>query len=318
MPLSREPQLDPSDIRLLRVFRKVVECEGFSNAQAELNVSASTISTQMSTLESRLGMRLCDRGRVGFRLTDKGRRVYAAALRLEEAVDAFRSDVGELRGKLVGELHVGTVDSTVTHADARLHDALARFNRRDHAVHVTLHVAEPAILEKRLLNGELHVGIAAYYHHVPGLAYEALFTEDHGLYCGRRHPLFERSDAGIAVSEVAQAAYVIRGYMAHRHAAPVAGLNAAATAYDMEAILTLVRSGGYIGHLPTHYTAWWEDRGELRRLLPGQFDFRSNFEFAVRKGASRPRVVRAFLEDLAAAHADVAVEAGAVGVNSVA
>lgn len=303
MPLSREPQLDPSDIRLLRVFRKVVECGGFSNAQAELNVSASTISTQMTTLESRLGMRLCDRGRVGFRLTDKGRRVYAASLRLEEAVDAFRTDVGELRGKLVGELHVGIVDSTATHADARLHDALARFTRRDHAVHVTLHVAEPAVLEKRLLGGELHVGIAAYYHHVPGLAYETLFYEDHALYCGRHHPLFDRPEPGAA--DVSRAAYVMRGYMAHRHAAPFAGLNAAATAYDMEAILTLVRAGGYIGHLPTHYAQWWVDRGELRRLLPGRFDFRSHFEFAIRKGASRPRVVTAFLEDLAAAHAGV-------------
>ena len=79
MPLSHDPQLDPSDIKLLRLFRKIVDCGGFAGAQAELNVSASTISSQMSTLESRLGMRLCDRGRVGFRVTDKGWRVYASA-----------------------------------------------------------------------------------------------------------------------------------------------------------------------------------------------------------------------------------------------
>src|SRR5205085_11496388 len=43
------------DVRLLRVFRAVVEAGSFANAQAILNVGASTISTQMSQLETRLG-----------------------------------------------------------------------------------------------------------------------------------------------------------------------------------------------------------------------------------------------------------------------
>ena len=59
--------LSEGDLRLLRVFAKVVEAGGFSAAQIELNVSQSTISTHMTALEQRLGMRLCERGRSGFR-----------------------------------------------------------------------------------------------------------------------------------------------------------------------------------------------------------------------------------------------------------
>lgn len=302
MALSREPQLDPSDIKLLRLFLKVVECGGFSGAQAELNVSASTISTQMATLESRLGMRLCDRGRVGFRLTDKGRRVLAAAQRLEEAIDLFRADIGELRGRLVGDLHVGIADSTVTNPDCRLHDAISLFSARDNAVHITLHVNEPAEIEKRLLEGKLGIGISAFYHHVPGLTYEHLFFEEQRLYCGRAHPFFRRKADRLSAEEVMEGDYVARGYMVQRQASPVSGLKVSATAYDMEATLTMIRSGAYIGHLPKHYAAAWEQRGDLKEILPERFAFESDFEFAVRKGSGDLRMVATFLEDLRAAH----------------
>ena len=44
------------DLHLLRVFIAVAESGGFSKAQIALNVSQSTISTQMIDLETRLGM----------------------------------------------------------------------------------------------------------------------------------------------------------------------------------------------------------------------------------------------------------------------
>ena len=306
MPRSREPQVDPSDIKLLRVFMKVVECDGFAGAQAELNISAPTLSTQMATLESRLGMRLCDRGRVGFRLTDKGRRVYAAAQKLETALNEYRVDVGALRGRLVGELRLGIVDSTATNPDMRVSAALAAFCSRDHAVHVTVHVAEPAVIEKRLLDGSLHVGISAFYHHAPGLVYRPLFEEAHSLYCGRSHPLFERARRRLSEEEVRRQHYVARGYLINRTTGATSGMNAAATAFDMEATLTMIRSGVFIGHLPDHYARAWVDRGELSPVMLETFTFVSQFEFAIRQGAGDVRVVNAFIEDLCNAHGKTA------------
>jgi DNA-binding transcriptional LysR family regulator len=302
MSAQRISQIDPSDIRLLRVFVKIVECGGFSGAQAELNVSASTISTQIAALESRLGIRLCSRGRVGFSLTDKGRRVYGAAKRLEYAIDDFRGGIGELRGKLVGDLHVAVVDSTVTNADIRLDETLARFAGRDHSVHVSLHVMEPARIEQSVLDGQVHVGISAFYHHVPALTYEHLCFERHSLYCGRRNRLFAALPDRVPREDVMQADYVARGYMTQREVPRVAGLKVGATAHDMEAALTLVRSGAYIAHLPEHYAACWVAQGELRPILPETFGFSSEFEFVVRKGAAGEGIVRAFVDDLRSSH----------------
>lgn len=302
MPLAREPQLGPSDIKLLRVFRKVVECGGFVGAQAELNIGASTISTHMAALEMRLGMRLCERGRVGFQLTEKGRLVYAATLRLEEAIDGFRTDVGALRGKLVGDLHIGIVDSTVTNPACRLEDAIALFTRRDNAVHITLHIADPAAIEKRVQENQLSIGIAAFHHHVPGLEYEPMFREEHGLYCGSRSCFFSREAGEIEPEGVLAADYVSHGYVPSRQSAPKFGFRMSATAYDMEATLTMIRSGSFIGHLPVHYADVWVERGVLKPLLPSHFSFHTEFEVATRRGLGDLRIITAFLDDLRTAH----------------
>lgn len=58
------------NLRLLRVFVTMAERGGYSAAQSELNIGLSTISSHMTALEERLGVRLCGRGRGGFRLTN--------------------------------------------------------------------------------------------------------------------------------------------------------------------------------------------------------------------------------------------------------
>ena len=119
--------LSNPDIHLLRVFVAVVECGGFSAAQISLNVAQSTISTQMSSLETRLGLRLCNRGRAGFSLTDDGRAVYDAAISLFHSIDQFTGRVNERRGGLAGELRMAFADALLENTDFLLDHAIARF-----------------------------------------------------------------------------------------------------------------------------------------------------------------------------------------------
>ncbi|RAC29133.1 LysR family transcriptional regulator, partial [Burkholderia multivorans] len=48
------------DLRLIRVFLAVVDARGITAAEASLGVRQSTISTQLSALEARVGFKLCD------------------------------------------------------------------------------------------------------------------------------------------------------------------------------------------------------------------------------------------------------------------
>ena len=49
-------QISDMDLRLLRVFRTVVDCGGMAAAELELNIGTSTVSRHIKDLETRLGL----------------------------------------------------------------------------------------------------------------------------------------------------------------------------------------------------------------------------------------------------------------------
>ena len=126
------------DIKLLRVFRAIVESGGFSAAQAVLNTSASRISTQMSDLESRLGVRLCNRGRIGFSLTEEGKIIYEEGEKLFRAIEDFRLKVSETETQLTGEIRLGLLDNLVTNPADKLPQAISIFKKRKNNVQLDL------------------------------------------------------------------------------------------------------------------------------------------------------------------------------------
>lgn len=95
------------DLKLLRIFASVVRHQGFANAQRDLNLSTSAISTYMSQLESNLGIVLCHRGRGGFSLTSKGELFHQETLRLLGELDGFEQYAAALKGELRGTLNLG-------------------------------------------------------------------------------------------------------------------------------------------------------------------------------------------------------------------
>ena len=52
-------QLSDMDLRLLQVFKSVVDCGGMAAAELELNIGTSTVSRHVKDLETRLGLVLC-------------------------------------------------------------------------------------------------------------------------------------------------------------------------------------------------------------------------------------------------------------------
>jgi LysR family transcriptional regulator, transcriptional activator for bauABCD operon len=296
------PRLDAVDIRLLRIFAAIVDAGGFSAAQIALNVSQSTISAKMAELETRLGSRLCRRGRGGFALTDSGRRVYEASQGLFRALDEFSALVGDMRGALVGDLHIAALDALASNPDCRLSDAIDRFKAHGGAVHLTLHIANPLEIERAVLEGRYHLGIASFPSHAPGLSYRFLFDEEQRLYCGRGHPFFRRAERSLSVRECEGADYVRRGYYAGSlKPGRFRPRNETATAFNMEATATMILSGRYIGHLPAHYASQWVERGALRPLLPAKLTYRTRFEAVHRKGPAPAPAIELFHADLLAA-----------------
>jgi DNA-binding transcriptional LysR family regulator len=293
--------LNEGDLRLLRVFAKVVEAGGFSAAQIELNVSQSTISTHMTALEHRLGLRLCQRGRGGFSLTEKGRLIYQAAQRLFAAIEEFRSEAGAARGCLVGNLVVGIVDNLINNPACRLHDAITRFNLRAPEVQIAIQVASPAEIERAVLEGRFDLGFGACGRHSPYLHYNDVFEERQVLYCGHGHPLFERSSE-IAVSDLKGHQFARRSYTAPNRLPVGVRLTSTAVSDLMESVAVFILSGRYIGFLPAHFAQQWVAQDMMRPLLEQTLAYQNPIYLVLRKTEQRRPILTAFLDELQAAH----------------
>lgn len=302
-------QVSDSEIRLLRIFKAVVECGGLSAAELELNIGRSTVSRHLKDLEARLGLVLCRRGRAGFALTPDGQRVYDGAQRLLDAMDGFRNDVREMHAELVGTLAIGLFDKTITNPESRLSQAIGDFGAVAPGVSLDITVASLNEIESGVIDGRLHLGLVPDHRRSDSLDYLELFDEAMYLYCGREHPLFGRDHAALGWDELQACDHAALAFHSpNMEATHRLNLRRQATASDQEAIALLILSGRYVGFLPDHYAADFERRGLVQRIAHPECRYDVRFVAITRRSPGPSRPVRAFLDALAAAHGPGAVE----------
>ncbi|MCB2094213.1 MAG: LysR family transcriptional regulator [Rhodobacteraceae bacterium] len=295
------PMLSKADLHLLRVFLVVVQKQGFSAAQVALNVSTSTISRQISDLETRLGMPLCQRGRGGFRLTDKGEAVHAAAQELFGSLGRFSEAIHDAQDALVGHLAMGVIDSWVSNDRAPIVSALSKFTATAPQVSVELHSMAPDDIETGVLDGQISLGIGVFHQHKPGLSYDQIGREFIGLYCGAGHPLFSAKNPAEQAKLLAQAKVAQRAYLKEDRVAPVSrGRLSNATAHQVEGIALLILTGNFIGYLPHSLAELWLRNGRMKSVMDGRFDLPTPIEIVTRRGVSPSGADKAFIRLLKA------------------
>jgi DNA-binding transcriptional LysR family regulator len=294
-------QLRDLDLQLLRLFVTVVECGGFSAAQGELGIGQSTISTQMAKLETRLGFRLCERGKGGFRLTSKGEQVLSATRKLFSAIDTFKGEAQGMADKLLGELRIGLSEGLAADVLERVAEAIRRFRGRNQAVQIELLTAMPAELERRLLQNQLHLAIGYFSGNQAALDYQPLFRERQVLFCAAGHALFKRPQ--ISLEDLQQADRVQHPYRSVQVREPFQSAPSSAQTEQVDGALAFILSGRHIGYLPEHIAAPWLARGRLRALQAEALGFEVQFHLARHRGQHPGDAQQALNEDLLAAFA---------------
>ncbi|AJQ92364.1 LysR family transcriptional regulator [Gynuella sunshinyii] len=272
------------DLRLLRIFRVVVECGGFSAAEQVLNISRSTISVHISNLEKRMNVRLARRGRSGFALTEKGKAIYEGSLTLFEALNEFSWLVDSLDEELSGELSILCSDEVALARQLKLPETIAWLNRKAPKLQIALNSDTVPAIEKALLNGTAHVGIMPEFRNIEALEYQPGYEEIFYLCCGARHPLFHRADESIDDAELAACATAHPGIDVNLAGIEqLRGLNLSARAYQFDTRTPLVLSGCYLGFFPMSYIQGFIERGEVRLLQPDKRCYRVNHAFVHRQ-----------------------------------
>ncbi|MFT7652603.1 MAG: DNA-binding transcriptional LysR family regulator [Candidatus Azotimanducaceae bacterium] len=293
-------KIGDSEIRLLRIFAAVVRHNGFAAAQTELNISLPAISKNMSDLETRMGVRLCERGQGGFRLTKEGKEIHDASERLFSSLVDFSNSVTEAGGQYHGEIRFGIVDNSITNPQFPISDAIAKFNRSSHEnIRFRIFVGGPIQLEQRVLDNRLHMAIGLFHQRIPALNYDHVYDTEHALYCGSQHKLFSINDDELSSLDLSNAGYVSRGDLdTYVDPRPSIEFQTTATTAYVEAAAVMVLSGDYIAYLPKHYAEYWVNRDEMRPLLYKQTFRKTSIHLITRKTGKLPSFVRAFIDEL--------------------
>jgi DNA-binding transcriptional LysR family regulator len=287
-------RLTDLDLRLIRIFRAIVECQGLTGAELVLNLSQSRISASLAELEGRLGVRLCRRGRSGFALTEAGTTVYEASHDLFEAVDRFCNQAGTVASNLKRVLRLGTVDALVTNEGLSLPQAISAFRRHNPSVIIDFAIAGPEELERQLIDGTRDILIVPCTNKRSELHYLPVLEEKQSLYCARSHPLFNLPNPRITSDVLSDHPFVARGYLHQFDLKRIGHHGEAATVEIMEAQLVLVLSGAFIGYLPAHYARAWVERGELRALRDEHYSYNSAFYLVTQRGGGETLLIQRF------------------------
>jgi len=293
-------QLADIDLRLLRVFKTVVEAGGFTAAEIQLNLANSTISNYISDLEKRLDMRLCERGRSGFSLTSHGQVVYDATLDLLGAIDSFRNRVNQTHNRLIGQLHLGFAEHMLGSHDSIIVQALELFSKEAPEVNIHITTMSSDDVTTAVLDKKVDIGITVITQAFSELNVINLFDEQMQLYCAEGHPLYDLPEKDITAQKLMEYKFVESPrLMPGREIHPdMRQWNKHAKAHHQEARATLVLSGHYLGILPSILIRNWGLDTKLRPLLSNLYAYSNTFSAIYRSSHSNQLIIDQFIESL--------------------
>lgn len=281
-----------SDIKLIRIFVSVVRNKGFANAQQDLNLSTSAISTYMTQLEQVVGFKLCERGRGGFSLTEKGEMFLQEAKRILHELENFSRHTAQIKGELTGTLRIGMLDCMVTDQNIPLDQMISQFSKQYPQIYIKIQVQSPYELQMGILENRFDVAIGSFFMKMNGVMYQPLHKEQQWLFCSDQHPMFAQQN--LTADVIRQGKMVSRGYWSHTELAKQGFKHSFATVDSMEAQLILILSGQYIGYLPEHFAQHWVEQKRLKVLLPATFGYNAPFSLIFRRGRTQEQVIQNF------------------------
>ncbi|MEU4076639.1 LysR family transcriptional regulator [Streptomyces venezuelae] len=191
------------ELRLLATFEKVATVLSFTRAAAELGYAQSSVTGQVRSLESSLGVELFERLGSRIRLTEAGERLLPYARRMAELAEEARTAVAAT-AEPTGTIAVGTMESLTSY---RLPPLLEYFHHRYPGVRLTLRPTLGDETRQALRQGTYDVGflMEPETEH-DGLESEVLAPEPLVLVAGPDHPLAGRT--GLTAADVAGAQLV--------------------------------------------------------------------------------------------------------------
>ena len=162
------------DFKELEYFSTIVKCGNLTHAARQLYVSQPTLSKFLQKLEEDLGLVLFQRGSRRLKLTYAGQRYYAHVERIlsqKREMDAEMTDI--LRSDR-GVLYVGIPPFRCSFS---LPKVLPIFHKEFPQVQFRIVEAPSAVLDQKLLNGEIDLAFYMSFERITGLSYQVMHSD---------------------------------------------------------------------------------------------------------------------------------------------
>jgi DNA-binding transcriptional LysR family regulator len=164
------------------------EAGNFARAAERLGISQPTLSRNISSLETKLGLRLFDRGRSGATPTVFGRTVIDRGASLVRDAGALHAELQALDGLETGRLDIAAGPYV---ADDLVAPAVARLIAERPGLRVRVTVVSPEEIGAEVLSGRQDLGLGAVEWQAPHdeLVVDTLHRRRLFLACRVSHPL---------------------------------------------------------------------------------------------------------------------------------
>jgi len=152
--------MNPWKLKLsqIRALLAVAEFGNFSEAALQLDVTQSTVSHAIATLENELGVVVFHRGRHGAQLTPVGERMLQDARQIQALLENIANAAVHERGLEGGTVRIASFRSIATHL---LPEAIARLHQVHPSIQISiLEVDELYQLKQALSQGQVDVCVA--------------------------------------------------------------------------------------------------------------------------------------------------------------
>ncbi|WP_204138189.1 LysR family transcriptional regulator [Halomicronema sp. CCY15110] len=190
--------MNPWKLKLsqIRALLTVAEAGNFSEAALRLEVTQSTVSHAIATLENELGVVVFHRGRHGAQLTPVGERMVQDARQIQTLLENIASAAVHERGVDGGTVRIATFRSIATHV---LPEAIARLHQVYPAIQISiLEVDELYQLKQALSQGQADVCVAEM---LLGEGFETIHILD-DEYIALMPPQYGLRDAQLAMEDL--------------------------------------------------------------------------------------------------------------------
>lgn len=152
--------MNPGNLKVsqLKALVAVAKCGNFSEAALELDVTQSTISHAIATLETQLGVILLKRGRHGAQLTPVGQQITLQAEAVLRHLALIVQEAEQAKGLQGGTVRIAAFRSVATNI---LPSAIARLHQQYPSIQVTITELDEVLQFKQsLTQGQIDICLA--------------------------------------------------------------------------------------------------------------------------------------------------------------